>query len=145
MTSEARFVRPLARDRMVLHDLERSSLLYWFDEFPIAPSLEDSTATRSAWTPRGVRSVSSDVHSPNLEDDMAKTARKNRKRNARRRHRELKAAMRGEGSCQPSRNPIAESLRHFKGGVHVDNGDGGNRKREANRRACRTRVSGYEE
>jgi hypothetical protein len=76
---------------------------------------------------------------------MAKTARKNRKRNARRRRVELRAAMRGEGSGLPIRNPIAKSLALFKGGIHVDNGDGGNKKREASRRACRTRVSGYEE
>jgi hypothetical protein len=77
---------------------------------------------------------------------MAKTARKNRKRNARRRQRELRAAMRGAGLSLPTRNYVVIGMNATcKGGPHIHNGDGGNRKKEASRRVCRTRVSGDEE
>lgn len=71
---------------------------------------------------------------------MAKTSRKNRKRNARRRNRELRAAMRGDGPPVKVRNQI---VRHMieacKGGLMKD------LKKEANRSACRTKVSGTDE
>ena len=41
---------------------------------------------------------------------MAKTARKNRKRNARRKARELRATMRGDGQRAKARNPMVLGL-----------------------------------
>jgi hypothetical protein len=70
------------------------------------------------------------------EDDMAKTARKNRKRNARRRDRERRASMRGDGLPMKIRNHIVlHMIEACKGGLMKD------RKKEANRKACRTKVS----
>jgi hypothetical protein len=66
---------------------------------------------------------------------MAKTARKNRKRNARRRNRELKASMRGDGPPMKIRNQIVlHMIEACKGGLMKD------RKKEADRKVCRTKV-----
>jgi len=64
---------------------------------------------------------------------MAKTSVKNRRRNARRKQRELRAAMRGEGSAPKSRNQVVLGmiLRGQGSGNH------GDAKKEASKRACR--------
>lgn len=64
---------------------------------------------------------------------MAKTSAKNRRRNARRKNRELKAAMRGEAAAPKVRNQVVLGmiLRGQSSGNH------GDAKKEANRRACR--------
>jgi len=66
---------------------------------------------------------------------MAKTARKNRKRNARRKDRELRAAMRGEGKRTKVRN--LDML-----GLILRNGSGshGDEKKRRNKNACRGTV-----
>jgi len=66
---------------------------------------------------------------------MAKTARKNRKRNARREARELRAAMRGEGKRTKVRN--LDML-----GLILRNGSGshGDEKKRRNKNACRGTV-----
>ena len=71
---------------------------------------------------------------------MAKTARKNRKRNAKRRARELKAAMRGEGPSPKVRNVVVqEMIANCRAATFKD------RKKEQKRRACRTKVSPNDE
>ena len=71
---------------------------------------------------------------------MAKTARKNRKRNARRRQRELKAAMRGDGPPVRVRNMlVVQMIENCKAATFQD------RKKEKNRRVCRAKVSGDSE
>jgi len=67
---------------------------------------------------------------------MAKTARKNRKRNARREDRELRASMRGEGKRVKVRN--LDML-----GLILRNGAGshGDEKKRRNKNACRGKVS----
>ncbi len=68
---------------------------------------------------------------------MAKTAKKNRRRNARRAKRELNAALRGEGSAPKSRNQmVLGMLLHCKGGRMTD------RKKQASKKACRGRYRG---
>lgn len=64
---------------------------------------------------------------------MAKTSPKNRRRNARRKKREQRAAMRGEGSGIKTRNVVVLGmiLRGQGSGSH------GDAKKEANRKACR--------
>ena len=66
---------------------------------------------------------------------MAKTARKNRKRNARRKDSELRAAMRGEGKRTKVRN--LDML-----GLILRNGSGshGDEKKRRNKNACRGTV-----
>ena len=66
---------------------------------------------------------------------MARTARKNRKRNARRQDRELRAAMRGEGKRTKVRN--LDML-----GLILRNGSGshGDEKKKRNKNACRGTV-----
>ncbi len=66
---------------------------------------------------------------------MAKTARKNRKRNARRKARELRAAMRGDGQRAKSRNPMVVALILRNG-----SGSHGDARKAANKRACRSKV-----
>ena len=68
---------------------------------------------------------------------MAKTSAKNRRRNARRKQRELRAAMRGEGTAPKARNQIVLGmiLRGAKGGNH------GDARKEAARKACRGKWS----
>jgi len=67
---------------------------------------------------------------------MAKTARKNRTRNARREARELRAAMRGDGQRRKVRN--LDML-----GLILRNGAGshGDEKKERNKKACRGKVT----
>ena len=67
---------------------------------------------------------------------MAKTARKNRQRNARRKARELRAAMRGEGKRSKTRN--LDML-----GLILRNGAGshGDEKKARNKKACRGKVN----
>tara|TARA_Y100000310_G_C20361760_1_gene659309 strand:- start:167 stop:382 length:216 start_codon:yes stop_codon:yes gene_type:complete len=67
---------------------------------------------------------------------MAKTARKNRKRNARREERELRATMRGEGKRRKTRN--LDML-----GLILRNGSGshGDARKEQSKKACRKKVS----
>lgn len=67
---------------------------------------------------------------------MAKTARKNRKRNARREERELRATMRGEGKRRKTRN--LDML-----GLILRNGSGshGDARKERDKKACRRKVS----
>ena len=67
---------------------------------------------------------------------MAKTARKNRQRNARRKARELRAAMRGEGTRSKTRN--LDML-----GLILRNGAGshGDEKKARNKKACRGKVN----
>lgn len=64
---------------------------------------------------------------------MAKASRKNRKRNARRKNRELRAAMRGEGSRPKVRNQVVLGmiLRGQGSGNH------GDARKEASKKACR--------
>ena len=64
---------------------------------------------------------------------MAKTSPKNRRRNARRKNRERRAAMRGESSKLNERNHVVLGmiLRGQSAGTH------GDAKKEANRKACR--------
>ena len=64
---------------------------------------------------------------------MAKTSAKNRRRNARRKQRELRAAMRGEGSAPKVRNQVVLGmiLRGQGAGNH------GDAKKEASKKACR--------
>ncbi len=64
---------------------------------------------------------------------MAKTSAKNRRRNARRKNRELRAAMRGEGSAPKVRNQVVLGmiLRGQGSGSH------GDAKKEASKKACR--------
>tara|TARA_Y100000310_G_C20522108_1_gene734186 strand:- start:836 stop:1048 length:213 start_codon:yes stop_codon:yes gene_type:complete len=66
---------------------------------------------------------------------MAKTARKNRTRNARRKDRELRATMRGEGKRRKVRN--LDVL-----GLILRNGSGshGDEKKRRNKKACRGKV-----
>jgi len=66
---------------------------------------------------------------------MAKTSRKNRKRNARRKNRELRAAMRGEGKALKTRN--LDML-----GLILRNGSGshGDARKEQSKTACRGKV-----
>ena len=68
---------------------------------------------------------------------MAKTARKNRLRNARREARELRATMRGEGKRRKTRN--LDML-----GLILRNGSGshGDARKERDKKACRRKVSG---
>ena len=68
---------------------------------------------------------------------MAKTARKNRKRNARRKDRALRATMRGEGKRVKARN--LDVL-----GLILRNGAGshGDARKAANKKACRGKVRG---
>ena len=67
---------------------------------------------------------------------MAKTSPKNRRRNARRKNRERRAAMRGESSKLNERNYVVLGmiLRGQGAGTH------GDAKKEANRKACRGKV-----
>lgn len=67
---------------------------------------------------------------------MAKTSRKNRKRNARRKEREMRAAMRGEGKALKARN--LDVL-----GLILRNGSGshGDARKERSKKACRRKVS----
>jgi hypothetical protein len=67
---------------------------------------------------------------------MAKTARKNRQRNARREDRELRATMRGEGQRRKVRN--LDVL-----GLILRNGAGshGDEKKRRNKNACRGTVN----
>ena len=67
---------------------------------------------------------------------MAKTSRKNRKRNARRKAREMRAAMRGEGKALKTRN--LDVL-----GLILRNGSGshGDARKERSKKACRRKVS----
>jgi hypothetical protein len=67
---------------------------------------------------------------------MAKTARKNRKRNARRETRKLRATMRGEGQRPKARN--FDVL-----GLILRNGSGshGDARKEQNKKACRRKFS----
>jgi hypothetical protein len=67
---------------------------------------------------------------------MAKTARKNRTRNARRQDRELRATMRGEGKRRKVRN--LDML-----GLILRNGSGshGDEKKKRNKKACRGKVT----
>jgi len=67
---------------------------------------------------------------------MAKTARKNRERNARREARELRAAMRGEGKRRKTRN--LDML-----GLILRNGSGshGDARKERDKKACRRKIS----
>ena len=67
---------------------------------------------------------------------MAKTSAKNRRRNARRKQRELRAAMRGEGSATKVRNQVVLGmiLRGQSSGSHGDS------KKAANKKACRGKV-----
>ena len=66
---------------------------------------------------------------------MAKTARKNRARNARRKARALNASMRGEGEGPKVRNQmVLGMILHCKGGRFKD------RKKAANKKACRGKV-----
>jgi hypothetical protein len=70
---------------------------------------------------------------------MAKTARKNRKRNARRKERALRATMRGDGEASRPRNEIVLGMiLHCKGGRFQD------RKKKANKKACRGSHRGEE-
>jgi len=64
---------------------------------------------------------------------MAKTARKNRVRNAQRKNRELRKVMRGKGSKVTTRNVVVLSmiLRGQGSGSHGDS------RKEENRTACR--------
>tara|TARA_B100001027_G_scaffold216954_1_gene195404 strand:+ start:500 stop:709 length:210 start_codon:yes stop_codon:yes gene_type:complete len=64
---------------------------------------------------------------------MAKTSAKNRRRNARRKNRELRAAMRGEGSAPKTRNQVVLGmiLRGQGSGNH------GDARKEASKKACR--------
>ena len=66
---------------------------------------------------------------------MAKTARKNRKRNARRKARELRATMRGDGKRVKVRNPMVL-------GLILRNGSGshGDARKAASKSACRGKV-----
>jgi len=66
---------------------------------------------------------------------MAKTARKNRKRNARRKARELRATMRGDGQRAKSRNPMVVALILRNG-----SGSHGDARKAANKSACRGKV-----
>lgn len=70
------------------------------------------------------------------ETIMAKTSPKNRRRNARRKNRERRAAMRGERALVTTRNHIVLGmiLRGQGAGTH------GDAKKEANRKACRRKV-----
>jgi len=67
------------------------------------------------------------------ETIMAKTARKNRVRNAQRKNRELRKAMKGKGSRVTTRNVVVLSmiLRGQGSGSH------GDARKEENRTACR--------
>jgi hypothetical protein len=67
---------------------------------------------------------------------MAKTNRKNRKRNARRANRKLRAAMRGEGGRVKTRN--LDVL-----GLILRNGSGshGDARKERSKKACRKKVT----
>ena len=66
---------------------------------------------------------------------MAKTSRKNRQRNARRKARSLKAVMRGEGAAPKVRNTmVLGMILHCKGGRFQD------RKKAANKKACRGKA-----
>tara|TARA_B100000085_G_scaffold235037_1_gene223089 strand:- start:147 stop:356 length:210 start_codon:yes stop_codon:yes gene_type:complete len=64
---------------------------------------------------------------------MAKTSAKNRRRNARRKQRELRAAMRGEAAPPKVRNQVVLGmiLRGQGSGNH------GDAKKEASKKACR--------
>jgi|TARA_Y100000310_G_C20136759_1_gene558388 hypothetical protein len=66
---------------------------------------------------------------------MAKTARKNRQRNARRQDRELRASMRGEGKRTKTRN--LDVL-----GLILRNGAGshGDERKARSKKACRGKV-----
>jgi len=66
---------------------------------------------------------------------MAKTARKNRKRNARRKTRELRATMRGDGKRAKTRN--LDVL-----GLILRNGAGshGDERKARDKKACRSKV-----
>ena len=68
---------------------------------------------------------------------MAKTARKNRARNARRAKRKLAAAMRGEGSAPARRDPITEGMFHRYQNTTLTMGDA---RKRASKRACRGKV-----
>jgi hypothetical protein len=70
-----------------------------------------------------------------MEAIMAKTARKNRKRNARRQARELRAAMRGEGKRVKTRN--LDQL-----GLILRNGAGshGDQRAQDNKDLCRKPI-----
>ena len=66
---------------------------------------------------------------------MAKTSRKNRVRNARRKARALNASMRGEGEAPKSRNQmVLGMILHCKGSRFTD------RKKQASKKACRGKV-----
>ena len=66
---------------------------------------------------------------------MAKAARKNRARNARRKARALRATMRGEGQAPKARNEmVLGMILHCKAGRFTD------RKKQANKKACRGKV-----
>lgn len=69
---------------------------------------------------------------------MAKTSAKNRRRNARRKQRELRAAMRGEATPSKVRNQVVLGmiLRGQGSGNH------GDARKEANRKACRGKWKG---
>ena len=67
---------------------------------------------------------------------MAKTARKNRKRNARRKVRELRATMRGDGHRAKVRNPMVVALILRNG-----SGSHGDARKAANKNACRGTVN----
>tara|TARA_B100000427_G_scaffold56695_1_gene44256 strand:+ start:261 stop:476 length:216 start_codon:yes stop_codon:yes gene_type:complete len=69
---------------------------------------------------------------------MAKTSAKNRRRNARRKQRELRAAMRGEATPSKVRNQVVLGmiLRGQGAGNH------GDARKEASRKACRGKWKG---
>ncbi len=70
---------------------------------------------------------------------MAKVSRKNRRRNARRKEREVRAALRGEGTAPKARNQIVLGMiLNCKGGRMSD------RKKAASKTACRGRYRGEE-
>ena len=69
---------------------------------------------------------------------MAKTSPKNRRRNARRKKRELRAAMRGDAPTPKVRNHVVLGM-ILRGQASGNHGDS---KKEANRKACRGKWKG---
>jgi hypothetical protein len=68
---------------------------------------------------------------------MAKTARKNRARNARRANRALAACMRGDAAPAKTGNPIVVAMMARYANQSTSHGDA---RREARKKACRGKV-----